>query len=359
MVRIRSWPRTLWTMRSMLTLHLARMLLGAVMLALVPTVLLPALAQEKPAARFDGEALLNAVVQVKARALANARSNENLGRDRQGTGIVIDSIGHVLTIGYLVIEPDSIEITTAGAKTVPAVLAGYDHATGFGLLRAQVPLGVKPLELGDSARLSEQDPVMVLPAGGRDQASVARVVSTRRLTGSWEYMLDSAIITAPPTFSWAGAAPINRDAQLVGVGSLLVRNSASGGSALGQPAPGNMFVPIDLLKPILRDLIAQGRRGGPQRPWLGLATEEVQGRLMVTRVSQDSPAERAGLRQGDIVVGVGADAVKTHVELYAKIWALGAAGVEVPLRVLQDAEVREVRVRSLDRDQYFQQKPGT
>ena len=120
-----------------------------------------------------------------------------------------------------------------------------------------------------------------------------------------------------------------------------------------------MFVPIDLLKPILRDLIAQGRRGGPQRPWLGLATEEVQGRLMVTRVSQDSPAERAGLRQGDIVVGVGADAVKTHVELYAKIWALGAAGVEVPLRVLQDAEVREVRVRSLDRDQYFQQKPGT
>jgi serine protease Do len=308
-----------------------------------------------PATDADAQALLGAVVRVKARALANARSNATLGRDREGTGVLIDDAGHILTIGYLVIEPDAIEVTTASGKTVAATLAGYDHASGFGLLRAQAPLGERPMALGDSARVAPQEPVMILPAGGRETASVARVMSTRPFTGSWEYLLDSAIFTSPPTMTWAGAALVNRDLRLVGIGSLLVRDSAGGGT----PSPGNMFVPIDLLKPILQDLVAQGKRAGPARPWLGLATEEVQGRLLVTRVSPDSPADRAGLKQGDIVVAVAGDSVRTHAELYKRIWGLGAAGVEVPLRVLQGADMRELKVRSIDREAYFEQKAGT
>lgn len=304
--------------------------------------------------KLDPDLVMNAVVGIKARALPNARSNATLGRERQGSGVVIDEAGHVLTIGYIVTEPDSIELTTASGKTVPAILAGYDHATGFGLLRPQAPLDTRPLPLGDSGALAEREPVLIVPFGGREAAQVARVMATRRFTGSWEYMLEQAIFTAPPTMAWAGAALVNREGRLVGVGSLLVRDTVAPGKA----SPGNMFVPTDTLKPILADLVAQGKRAGPQRPWLGLSTEEVQGRLLVSRVSPGSPSDQAGVREGDIVVGVGSAPVKTHAELYERVWGLGPAGAEVPLRVLQGVDVREVRVKSIDRDAYFERKRG-
>jgi S1-C subfamily serine protease len=88
-----------------------------------------------------------------------------------------------------------------------------------------------------------------------------------------------------------------------------------------------------------------------------MSTEEAQGRLFVTRVSPEAPADQAGVRPGDIVVGVGADAVTTHAELYRRIWSLGPAGTEVRLRVLQGASVKEITVRSIDRTEYFRAKP--
>jgi len=290
-------------------------------------------------AERDAEDVLAAVVRIKMTAIPNARSSATLGPTREGTGIVIDERGHIVTIGYIVIEADSIEITTQDDRTVPATLVGYDHASGLGLLRSSVPLGVKPMPMGQAADVAQREAVMVLPAGGRDAAS-------------WEYLLDNAIFTSPPTLQWAGAALVSREGKLVGVGSLFVRETLD-----GSQAPGNMFVPIDLLKPILADLIEKGKRSGPARPWLGLATEEMHGHLMVTRVSPDGPADKAGVRTGDIVVGVGADPVKSHEELYRKVWGLGAAGVDVPLKILQGVDMRELKVRSIDRFQYFKEKP--
>ncbi|MCX7159580.1 MAG: S1C family serine protease, partial [Proteobacteria bacterium] len=261
---------------------------------------------------------------------------------------------HILTIGYIVTEADAIEVTTQKGRTVPAVLQAYDHATGFALLQARAPLDVTPVALGDSAALALREPVMVLPAGGREAASIAYVVSKRTFTGGWEYLLDTAIFTSPPTMQWAGAALINHDGKLVGIGSLLVRDSVEAGT----PLPGNMFVPIDTVKPILADLIDKGRRSGPVQPWLGMSTEEAQGRLFVTRVSPGGPAERAGVQRGDLVLGVGSTAVKSLEEFYRSMWAIGSAGVEVPLKLLQGPDLREVRVRSMDRLDYFREKPA-
>ena len=302
---------------------------------------------------LEAEQMLGAVVRVRSKALEDARSNSSLGRTREGTGVVIDDQGHILTVGYIVIESEAIEVTTAEQKTVPATLVGYDHASGFGLLKAQMPMGVKPIAMGLSSALAVRDPVMVLPFGGREAATPTYVVAKRQFAGSWEYLLDEAIFTSPPTLSWAGAALVGRDGRLVGIGSLLVRDTVERGT----PLPGNMFIPIDLVKPILQDLVIKGRAAGDGRPWLGLATEEVQGRLFVTRVSPDSPADKAGIKRGDIVVGVGAAAVKTHEELYRKMWGMGAAGTDVALKLLQGVDVREVRVRSIDRAEYFRAKP--
>jgi serine protease Do len=300
----------------------------------------------------DAEDVLAAVVRIKMTAIPNARSNATLGASREGTGIVIDEGGHIVTIGYIVIEADSIEITTQDDRTFPATLVGYDHASGLGLLRVVAPLGVKPMPMGQASDVAQREPVMVLPAGGREAASLAYVVAKRKFAASWEYLLDTAIFTSPPTFQWAGAALVSRDGKLIGVGSLYVRETVG-----GSQEPGNMFVPIDLLKPILADLIEKGRRSGPARPWLGLATEELHGHLLVTRVSPDGPADKAGIRNGDIVVSVGKDPVQSHEDLYQKVWGLGAAGVDVPLKVLQGVDVRDLKVRSIDRFQYFKEKP--
>lgn len=308
---------------------------------------------ERAAGEADPEEMLGAVVQVKMKAVPGARSAPNLGASREGSGVVIDDLGHIVTIGYIVIEAEAIEVTTRDNKTLPATLVGYDHATGFGLLRTGVPLRVKPMPMGRAADLAVREPVMVLPAGGREAASLAYVVSKRKFSASWEYLLESAIFTAPATFKWAGAALVSREGKLVGIGSLLVRETLEEGSQV----PGNMFVPIDLLKPILRDLIKRGRRNEPARPWLGLATEELQGHLLVTRVSPEGPADQAGVRGGDIVLGVGADAVKTQEDFYRRVWGLGSAGIDVPLKVLQGADVRDLKLRSIDRFQYFRGKP--
>lgn len=305
-------------------------------------------------ARHRAEALLSGVVRVRMKALPDARTSETLGIEREGTGVVIDDAGHVLTIGYLVLEPDAIEVTGANNKTVPARLVGYDHETGFGLLELQGPLDVKAVVLGDSDRLPPREPVMVLPWGGPQAASVAYVVSRREFTGAWEYLLERAIFVSPPTRAWAGAALVNREYELVGIGSLLVRDAIPG----DQPTPGNMFVPINIVKPILSDLKSRGRAAGAPRPWLGLRTESFQGRLLVTGVSEDAPADRAGIERGDIVLAVGPDAVTTQAELYRRLWALGPAGTEVPLRIQRRGDAREIRVRSIDRSAFFRSKPA-
>jgi serine protease Do len=301
-----------------------------------------ALAQDKP------DDTLSAVVGVSAKIQSNARSAETLGTQRRGTGAVVRE-GYVLTIGYLVIEAEAIEVTGADGRTLPATLAGYDHASGFALLKIMGTLIAKPLPLGDSAALAEREPAMVAPAAARDSPSLVYVVSRRPFSGNWEYLLDSAIFTYPPVMDWSGAPLIGAKGELLGLGSLIVPDAG----APGTQSPGNMFVPIDLLKPILDDLIAKGRRNGPARPWLGINADEFRGRLFVGRVSPDGPAARAGLKSGDIVLAVGADEVTTLAEFYRKVWGRGAAGAEVPLKVLQGIRVRDVNVRSIDRVEYF------
>ena len=301
----------------------------------------------------DAQAMLSAIVHVQARALPDARTEAMLGREREGTGVLVRE-GYVLTIGYLVIEAESIVVTGADGRSVPATLAAYDYATGFGLLKLATPLAGKPIALGDSTALGERDAAMVAAYGGRDALSLVYVVSRRAFSGSWEYHLDQAIYTYPAVQGWQGAALIGPHGELLGIGSLIVPDAGGPDT----PSPGNLFVPIDLLKPILDELIAHGRAPGPARPWLGLNAEEVRGRLFVVRVSPEGPAARAGLQRGDLVLGVGGEEVNSLEEFYRRLWTLGAAGIEVPLRVLQGMQVRDLSVRTIDRLEYFRKKPS-
>jgi serine protease Do len=313
----------------------------------------PATPAPDPAAYQHLVDAANAVVAVKTKALANARSNANLGAERMGSGVLIAPSGLVLTIGYLILEADQVEIMTNKGRTVPATVAAYDHATGFGLLRPLGPLDLKPIKLGASAPVEQLDRMMIAAALGEETVSVATVVSRRAFAGYWEYMLDNAIFTSPPHMAHSGAALINREGELVGIGSLFVMDAMTPGERL----PGNMFVPIDLLKPILDEMIKTGRQKGGVRPWIGLSSLEEDGRIKVLRVTAEGPADQAGIAPGDIILSVGGEKVDKLGDFYQRLWSSGAPGVEVKLKVLHGTDIRDVPVRSIDRLEFVRKKP--
>ena len=257
--------------------------------------------------------LVAAVVRIKTVINPDGTSVSNLGREREGSGIVIDESGLVLTIGYLMVEAQSAEVITNAGRTLAATVVGYDHETGFGLLRTLEPPKIKPLAFGQSADVKAQDPALVASYGGADAVLPVRIASRREFTGSWEYLVEGAIFTSPPHPAWSGAALINRAGKLVGVGSLIVGDANGDDNA----SPGNMFVPIDLLSPILGDLLDKGRVAGAGRPWLGLNAQALHGRLFVGRVAPGSPAATAGLKRGDIIVGVNGEKTQTLSDIAA------------------------------------------
>jgi S1-C subfamily serine protease len=328
--------------------------LGAAVLAAALAVLAAALpSAAQPASVAD---VLNSVVGVRAQVPEDARTANSLGTTREGSGIVIGADGLVLTIGYLILEATSTEIVGADGHAVPADIVGYDHNTGFGLLRAGEPLDLKPVEFGDSSALSQGDIVLAVSFGGNRPVVATRVVSRRPFAGYWEYLLESAIFTSPPHFQYGGAALIGEDGRLLGIGSLMVNDAVQEPA----PVPGNMFVPIDTLKPILQELVDNARPSKASHPWLGLYTDEAEGRVFVTRTAANGPAEKAGIKAGDIVIGVGGKRVSGMADFFRKVWAVGDAGVEVPIDVLprntEDFTIERVMIRSRDRYHWLKLK---
>jgi S1-C subfamily serine protease len=295
----------------------------------------------------------DSIVRLDAKVPEDATSAQSLGADRVGTGIILDE-RTVLTIGYLTLEADAVMVTTASGKRIPASVAGYDHKTGFGLVRSVLPLDGRPMALGDSDRVQEKQRVLTL-GQGEPEATEIFVLSRKTFTAGWEYLLETAIFTFPPVNNWSGAALISvDDGRLIGVGSLIVNDAASG----QQGIPGNLWVPVNLVKPIMADLLAKGRRGEGADPWLGVTTESVRGNLMVVRVTRNGPAESAGVRPGDIIVGVAGEKVTDQAEFYRKVWKVGPAGATIPLKLLKDGDVRDLSVKSIDRADFLRKATG-
>ncbi len=306
------------------------------------------------AANDQVEATLKAVVGLRSMVPDDARTAFSLGTFREGNGIVIDD-DLILTIGYLIMEASDIEVTDSEGQFVPADMVAYDYDSGFGIVRAKQPLGIKSIPLGDSAVLAPGDPTLILSHLGPDFMQVAEVVDVREFPGYWEYLLDEAIFTAPPFNGFGGAALINTQGELVGVGSLMVHDAV----IADRPVPGNMFVPIDLLKPIYDDLLEIGRASGKQRPWLGIYTAIDRGHLFVFRVATDGPAEKAGIQPNDIIVAVNGNAVSGMAEFLREVWASGDAGDDIELSVFRQGSLMDVVVKSGDRYDWLKFDPGS
>lgn len=295
-----------------------------------------------------------AVVGVRATAVDDARSIETLGRRRQGSGVVIDADGLVLTIGYLVLEAEHVDLVIEGERTVPARVVAYDLASGFGLLQALAPVKVGAVRFGSSADISTSEPLMISSGGSDGQRSLARLVSRRGFAGYWEYHIEDALFTSPPRTDHSGAGLFNANGELLGIGSLVV------GDALGADhprLPGNMFVPIDLLKPILSELRRDGASRSSTRAWLGMNCVETDGAVRVVRISRDSPAEEAGLQPGDRIVSIDGTPAKDLETLYKTLWRQ-AVQREVVLEIVRGGQGQTVKVQSVDRAKTLSRPKG-
>ena len=319
---------------------------------LTPVLMPSALAQ--PA--LEPQQVLAAIVGVHAEVPATARTAATLGTERDGSGVIIDQDGLVLTIGYLILEALTVDITLADGQRIPAQIVAYDHNSGFGLVRASRPLSNKPVPLGDSTTLQRGDPILIISRTQQENITPAQVMIRKSFAGSWEYLLDDAIFTSPPHPDFNGAALIGKQGELLGIGSLIL-NDVLADQPAAAVTPGNMFVPVDLLPPVLPELLAQGRRS-KVHPWLGLYTREYRGYLFVEQVSENGPAAQAGLTQNDLIVAVARQRVSTLSGFLRQVWALGDAGVTVPLTVLRDAQLVDIQITSGDRYNWLQLNPA-
>lgn len=298
--------------------------------------------------RFDLQATLDGVVKLRAEIPEDAFTASILGTERFGTGVVIREDGLTLTIGYLITEAESIWLTTNRGVVVQGHPLAYDFATGFGLILPLGKLGVASLPCGRGANVNVGDETYVVGHGGRGHALRARLHDRREFAGYWEYLLDEALFTIPAHPHWSGAPLVDVDGKVVGIGSLLVQEEVD-----GKAVQGNMFVPLELLEPILDDLVATGRSRGPVRPWLGMYTQEAEGQLVVAGLAEGGPAQRAGVHSGDVVLEVSAERVSSLAEFLRKLWRLGPAGTEVALTLGRDGSVVRTRVRSGDRGDFL------
>ncbi len=290
------------------------------------------------------------VVGLQTRVSEGAASASSLGRQREGSGVLIGEDGLVLTIGYLLLEAESVTLTLPGKRNVPARIVAYDIDTGFGLVKPLVPItGLQPVPLGSARDLREGQPLLAASGGPSGDITTVQLVDRRSFSGSWEYHIETALFTSPPLLAsgmnHSGAGVFDDKGQLVGIGSLLMSDV----SGRGQRAPGNMFVAIDLLKPVFAELQAQGRSQRSRRPWLGLNSSEREGRVHVDRTSPKGPAQTAGVAAGDLVLAVDGQAVTSLESFYKAIWAKPSPETELELTVLQGAAVKTLRIKPVDR----------
>lgn len=298
---------------------------------------------------FLGPAL-GTLVSIQSYVPDNAMSAGMLGTERTGHGIRLREDGLIVTIGYVVTEAEEIWITSHDRRAVPGFVVGSDFESGLALIKTTIPLPGPIMEIGDPSILGVGDTACI--AGSREanpQAVEVHVVAKQEFAGRWEYVLDKAIFTAPPYESWSGAALLDQEGQLCGVGSLVIQ----GFEVNETRRTTNMFVPIDLLPPIIDEICEYGRRSTPPRPWLGLLVDDEDDGLIVVGVYRNCPADKAGLRPGDVIIRVGDQPVHSLANMFKTVWSLGAAGINVPLLVLRSSQLQEVVIKSTDRSEFL------
>jgi S1-C subfamily serine protease len=289
------------------------------------------------------------MVSLRVEADPHAPSSATLGAERAGSAVIFDPAGYALTVSYLLLDAERLEVTLRDGRTVPARLVGLDLEVGLGVLKLAWPGPWPAAPLGDSTRVQVGDGAGTL--GMTENADLvaveAQVRAVQGYTASWEYMLDRAFMVAPFNPAFGGGALVDGTGAVVGITSL----------RLGDKPYSNLAIPIEKFLAGRDELLARGRvesRG--VRPWIGVYTENAPGRgAMVLGVSPVGPAGPAGFRRGDLIVSVNGRAVASQEEFYTRLWET-RLGEPVVVTVRRESGSRVLTVTPADRYRIFRTK---
>jgi S1-C subfamily serine protease len=302
------------------------------------------------------EQVMQSVVRVDALVPEGARTAATHGRERTGTGVVLDANGLVLTVGYIVAEASSVLVTFSDGEKVPSQIVAYDHASGIALLRANRRVATKPVKLAKAQSGKKDEHALIVPSEGEASIKAVKIGKIKKFTSGWEYVMDDAIYTYPPSTDFAGSALLSQRGELLGIGALVTIDIDIDPKVR---VPGNVFIPINSVQNILGDLLTQGRSEESQRPWLGLHLKETKQGIKVNAVEEDGPAEASGIKTGDTIVAVEQMKVKSLNHFYKRIWEDFEPGEKIHLLVLRDDQYANVPVESVDLYKWLKLDTGT
>lgn len=265
----------------------------------------------------------------------------------QGSGFIISKDGYILTNNHVVADADKITVTMSDNKKVEAELIGSDPQSDVALIKIDSGKNLPILPLGDSDALEVGEWVIAIGNPfGLNQTVTVGVVSAkgRSRVGINEYenfiQTDAAINPGN-----SGGPMLNIDGEVVGINSALF--SRTGGyMGIG------FSIPINMVKAIKEQL---QKNGAVIRGWLGVAIQDIDENLaesfgleeargiLVSEVQEDSPAEKAGVKQGDVIVELNGVELANVNELRNKI-AMIIPNTETELTVIRDGKEKNIDV---------------
>jgi S1-C subfamily serine protease len=292
----------------------------------------------------------DALMSLHSKIPDTAMTAELLGTERTAHAVQVTAGGLLLTVGYSVMEADEVWVTNRKGQTAEAIVLAQDYDSGIALLKPTVALGMHHLETVSLDTLEVGATLGVLGVGDKEPQPVT-LHSLDEFAGRWEYLLDRACYTLPLYERWSGAALLDAEGKLCGLGSLAMGIR----TANKEVAPGNLFIPVDLVMPHLEYMQLHGQKPGKLRPWLGTLIEEHESEIYVVGLYHGAPAARAGLRPGDIILSVDRQPVSTMADFFRTIWRYGPAGAAIPMTVSDGKDTRDVLLDTIDRTSFFMQ----
>ena len=271
-------------------------------------------------------------------------STRNLGTERTGSGTIIDPEGYILTAHYVVLGATAITVTLADGEQYPGEIAGQDFETGIALIKIPargLPF-LKPAP-ADSVVLGQAAVIIASSGSTERKIGGGYVTSLEPYDGHWEYMLEKTIRLTAVNPGFGGGTLANFNAEMIGIVSL----------NLNEIGKFTLAIPIDCYLRYEQELKQYGRvRSRPPRPWLGFYPQPLGGHIVVAGVVPGGPADRSGLREGDIVVGVENITIRSRRELYQELWKK-RPGERISLRVLRKDSSLTLDVLGADRWDHY------
>lgn len=288
--------------------------------------------------------LLQSVVYLHATVPRDHPSTRILGDERMGSGVIVDSSGLILTVNYVVMGGQSVDVTFQKGRRAKGEIVAQDYEVGLALVRVKRQ-GLPAVRLGSSDALERGDAVISLAAIGAQERRVAGGVVTYlgEFEAYWEYLLERGVVSSAPSPGFGGGGLFAMTGAMVGT---LYLN-------LSEIARNSLAIPVDFYRAHEQELLRYGRVvSRPRRAWLGVFAHALEEGVVVAGVVPDGPGDRSGLQEGDLIVSVNAEEVATRRDLYLSLWR-HEPGESLTLEVMREKKVRRFEVKGGDRAYFF------